>query len=106
ARQGRFQRLEHGPIDVGLLESRALLRFGQPDHSDFGIGEHRRRHIAVIDDSGLAAEHRVGERGTLADGDRREIDAVSGVAVDEYSRATVPNIYAIGDVTNRINLTP
>jgi glutathione reductase (NADPH) len=29
-----------------------------------------------------------------------------GVAVDEYSRTTVPNIYAVGDVTNRINLTP
>jgi len=29
-----------------------------------------------------------------------------GIEVDEYSRASVPNIYAIGDVTNRINLTP
>ena len=29
-----------------------------------------------------------------------------GVAVDEYSRSSVANIYAIGDVTNRINLTP
>jgi glutathione reductase (NADPH) len=29
-----------------------------------------------------------------------------GVAVDEYSRTSVPSIYAIGDVTNRINLTP
>jgi glutathione reductase (NADPH) len=29
-----------------------------------------------------------------------------GIAVDEYSRSRVANIYAIGDVTNRINLTP
>jgi glutathione reductase (NADPH) len=29
-----------------------------------------------------------------------------GVAVDEYSRSSVPSIYAVGDVTNRINLTP
>jgi glutathione reductase (NADPH) len=29
-----------------------------------------------------------------------------GIAVDEYSRSSVPNIYAVGDVTNRINLTP
>jgi glutathione reductase (NADPH) len=29
-----------------------------------------------------------------------------GVAVDEYSRTSVPHIYAVGDVTNRINLTP
>ena len=35
-----------------------------------------------------------------------EIAKNGGVAVDEYSRTTVPNIYAIGDVTNRVNLTP
>jgi glutathione reductase (NADPH) len=29
-----------------------------------------------------------------------------GIAVDEFSRSSVPHIYAIGDVTNRINLTP
>jgi len=29
-----------------------------------------------------------------------------GIAVDEYSRTRVPSIYAIGDVTNRIALTP
>ncbi len=35
-----------------------------------------------------------------------EIAKNGGIAVDEYSRTTVPNIYAVGDVTNRINLTP
>jgi glutathione reductase (NADPH) len=29
-----------------------------------------------------------------------------GVAVDRYSRTVIPNIYAVGDVTNRVNLTP
>jgi glutathione reductase (NADPH) len=29
-----------------------------------------------------------------------------GIAVDDYSRTSVPHIYAVGDVTNRINLTP
>jgi glutathione reductase (NADPH) len=29
-----------------------------------------------------------------------------GIAVDEFSRTNVPNIYAIGDVTHRTNLTP
>lgn len=29
-----------------------------------------------------------------------------GIAVDEFSRTNVPHIYAVGDVTNRINLTP
>ena len=35
-----------------------------------------------------------------------EIAKDGGIAVDEYSRTTVSNIYAVGDVTNRINLTP
>src|SRR5438045_9156312 len=29
-----------------------------------------------------------------------------GIAVDNFSRTSVPNIYAIGDVTHRTNLTP
>jgi glutathione reductase (NADPH) len=29
-----------------------------------------------------------------------------GLVVDEYSRTSVPHIYGVGDVTNRINLTP
>jgi glutathione reductase (NADPH) len=28
------------------------------------------------------------------------------IAVDEHSRTSVPNIYAVGDVTDRLNLTP
>jgi glutathione reductase (NADPH) len=35
-----------------------------------------------------------------------EIAKNGGIAVDEYSRTAVANIYAVGDVTNRINLTP
>ncbi len=29
-----------------------------------------------------------------------------GIAVDRYSRTQVPHIFAVGDVTNRVNLTP
>ena len=35
-----------------------------------------------------------------------EIAEHGGIAVDEYSRTSVANIYAVGDVTHRINLTP
>jgi glutathione reductase (NADPH) len=35
-----------------------------------------------------------------------EIDADGAVVVDEYSHTRVPSIHAIGDVTNRMNLTP
>lgn len=34
------------------------------------------------------------------------IAKTGGIEVDEFSRTSVPNIYAVGDVTNRVNLTP
>jgi glutathione reductase (NADPH) len=34
------------------------------------------------------------------------LDAHGAVVVDEYSRSTVPNVWAIGDATDRIQLTP
>ncbi len=45
--------------------------------------------------------------GTRSGGGRREAwRRTAASAVDEFSRTSVPNIYAVGDVTNRINLTP
>jgi glutathione reductase (NADPH) len=35
-----------------------------------------------------------------------DIRASGQVVVDEYSRTSVDNIFAVGDVTNRVNLTP
>jgi len=35
-----------------------------------------------------------------------ETGKVGEILVDDYSRTNVPNIYAIGDVTNRVQLTP
>lgn len=36
-----------------------------------------------------------------------EVDEKTGaVKVDRFSRTNVPSIWAIGDVTNRLNLTP
>jgi len=46
----------------------------------------------------------VGKMGLEAAG--VEIGKNGGIAVDEYSRTLVPNIYAVGDVTHRIALTP
>jgi glutathione reductase (NADPH) len=34
------------------------------------------------------------------------LSADGAVQVDEWSRSSVPSIYAVGDVTNRVNLTP
>ena len=35
-----------------------------------------------------------------------ELDERGAIVVDEFSRTAVPNIYAIGDCTDRMNLTP
>ncbi len=35
-----------------------------------------------------------------------EVDSAGGVRVDEYGRTNIPSIHAVGDVTNRIALTP
>ncbi|KAK6914263.1 FAD/NAD(P)-binding domain [Dillenia turbinata] len=35
-----------------------------------------------------------------------KLDRSGAVIVDEYSRTNIPTIWAVGDVTNRINLTP
>jgi glutathione reductase (NADPH) len=35
-----------------------------------------------------------------------QIAKSGGIAVDEFSRSSVASIYAVGDVTNRVNLTP
>jgi glutathione reductase (NADPH) len=35
-----------------------------------------------------------------------QLNKANAVAVDEWSRTTMPHIYAIGDVTDRLNLTP
>lgn len=35
-----------------------------------------------------------------------EVRADGSIPVDEYSRTNVPNIFAVGDITHRLNLTP
>ncbi len=32
--------------------------------------------------------------------------SMNAIAVDEYSQTSIPNIFAVGDVTDRVNLTP
>src|SRR5262249_20645172 len=34
------------------------------------------------------------------------VNELGAIVVDEYSRTSVPNIYALGDVTDRVQLTP
>ena len=72
ADEHRLHRPERGLVDVDPVEALARLRLGQPDDADLRLGEHRGRHVGVVDLDRLAAEHRVGERMALADRDRRQ----------------------------------
>src|SRR3954471_14468983 len=60
-----------------------------PDQVMFAIGRHPNVANLGLEKAGVAINSRNG-----------------GIAVDNLSRTSVPNIYAIGDVTHRLNLTP
>jgi len=67
----------------------------------------------LTDDSTLEADqilYATGRRPLTADlgleGVGVEIGPDGAILVDEFSRSSVPSIWALGDVTNRINLTP
>ena len=77
-----IEKVEHG-LDVELSDRESFV----VDCAMFATG--RKPNVAGLglDKAGV----------TLAKG---------AVAVDEFSRTSVPNIYAVGDVTDRINLTP
>jgi glutathione reductase (NADPH) len=55
----------------------------------FAIGRHPNVGGLGLDKAGVALDPRNG-----------------GIAVDAFSRTNVPHIYAVGDVTHRVNLTP
>jgi glutathione reductase (NADPH) len=54
----------------------------------------------------FAVGRRPNVKGFGVEGIGVKIAASGGIAVDAYSRTSVANVYAIGDVTNRVNLTP
>jgi glutathione reductase (NADPH) len=67
-----------------------------------GAKEHRLECDAVL----LATGRWPSTRGIGLEQAGVKLDAVGAVAVDEYSRSCVPHIFAVGDVTDRIALTP
>jgi glutathione reductase (NADPH) len=120
--------------DVTLVyRGENILRGFDDDVREHLRGEMRGRGIKVLCGHTVAAVEKTGDEfvATLSDGGTVAADKVmfaigrrpnimglgldklgciiaehGGVAVDEYSRTSVPNIYAVGDVTHRVNLTP
>jgi len=70
---------------------RVTLSTGEHVDADqvlFAIGRHPTTHGLGLERAGV------------------QLDKSGAVVVDEYSQSSVESIYAIGDVTNRVNLTP
>lgn len=67
------------------------------------MGSHSPLDVDIV----LIATGRVPKTDGLGlDAARIELDDKGAVVVDEYSRTNVEHIYAVGDVTNRVQLTP
>ena len=60
----------------------------------------------IVDQAMFATGRRPNVRGLGLEKAGVALNEKGAVAVDEYSRTSVPHIYAIGDVTDRVNLTP
>jgi glutathione reductase (NADPH) len=82
--------------DVSLIEASGTgVRVTLNDGAQFGAGQIMFATGRIPNVEGLGLD-RVGV----------EMTPHRAVKVDEYSRSSVPSIYAVGDVTNRVNLTP
>ncbi len=60
----------------------------------------------MVDRVMFATGRRPNIKGLGLEGVGVKLGMTGGIEVDAYSQTSVPNIYAIGDVTDRINLTP
>jgi glutathione reductase (NADPH) len=60
----------------------------------------------VVDQVMFATGRRPNVKGLGLEAAGVKLGMTGGIAVDDYSRTSVPNIYAVGDVTDRIALTP
>ena len=64
------------------------------------------KESVVVDQAMFATGRKPNIKGLGLDEVGVKLAANGGIAVDEFSQTSVPGIYAVGDVTNRVNLTP
>ncbi len=94
--------LQHAGIDVlaGTLPTK-IEKKADGLHVVCSDGETR-----IFDQILLATGRRPHSRGLGLEAAGVVMDGVGAIKVDGFSRTNVPSIFAVGDVTNRINLTP
>jgi glutathione reductase (NADPH) len=97
---------------VGELERRGITvilgcRHTSLEKTDAAIVSHLTSGHAVETDVVMFATGRApNTKGLGLEAAGVELTASGAVKVDDFSRSTVDNIWAVGDVTDRINLTP
>ena len=74
--------------DTGLRVTLSTGEHVETDQVLFAVGRHPNTRGLGLERAGV------------------QLDKYGAVVVDEYSKSTVDSVYAIGDVTNRVNLTP
>ena len=79
---------------VSIEKSGSGVRVTLEDGATFGAGAIMYATGRIPNVEGLGVERRGGTAPHYA------------VKVDEHSKTTADNIYAVGDITNRVNLTP
>jgi len=121
-------------VDTTLIyRGDRILRGFDEDVRDFLPAEMKKKGIAIVTNKIISKTEKQGERlrVTLSDGSEHDYDAViyaigrkpyvaglglenagvelndrGAVKVDAYGRTNVPSVFAIGDVTDRVQLTP
>ncbi|MEQ1752840.1 MAG: glutathione-disulfide reductase [Micropepsaceae bacterium] len=89
-------------IDVHLKSSVVSIR-AEGGRKRVRLSDHSEM---VVDEVMFAVGRRPNVQGLGLETCGVQMDAAGAVRVDAHSRSSVDNIYAIGDVTNRVNLTP
>jgi glutathione reductase (NADPH) len=102
-------------LRVGLTEAmeRAGIRILKSSEIVGVDGRPGNLDIQLRDGSGIAAERVVMATGRVPNSRDLgleaagvELDAIGAVKVDPFSQSSAASVYAVGDVTNRANLTP
>jgi len=98
-------------VAIALRDARIDLRAGilpeRIEKSDKGLDVHLSDGSCVEADQVLVATgRRPNTKDIGIDKAGVELNKKGAVIVDSYSKTNVDNIYAVGDVTDRINLTP
>ena len=80
--------------------------FTRIEKTEAGLVGHTSAHALSADVIMFATGRRPNTAGLGLDAAGVKTGPSCEIVVDEYSRTSVPSIYAIGDVTDRVNLTP